>query len=82
MDFSLQDLSILTGIRSVKGGKGTIKKVREEAAHELIDLQFIANPTKRRRNQSLQSSLNNGDVGYVITSEVRPLFRKDRLKVN
>jgi hypothetical protein len=39
----------MSGIRSVKG-KGTIKKVREEAAQEVIDLQFLINPVKRRRN--------------------------------
>ena len=77
----MHDYSIMTGQRSSKGG-GKIKKLREEAASELIDLQFLPNTVKRRRNYSKTKLSNYNDEGTQnLTSEVKPLFRKDRLRI-
>ncbi|CDW79098.1 UNKNOWN [Stylonychia lemnae] len=79
LDYSIQDSSILSGLRSSKAGiGGTIKRAREEAVNDLIDMQQILNPSrfiKPKLKFDRQSSLQDLNMSS-LTSDIQPLFRK------
>eukprot|EP00347_Sterkiella_histriomuscorum_P001683 403371079 len=86
MDYSLQETSILSGIRSTKAGiGGSIKRIREEALNDLIDLTQMLQPQNNSiraqlRQKRANSEANNSLDNTMMTSDIRPLFQRRKPK--